>query len=184
MQNSDQNQFDTLIAPHLGALFQFAYRLVRNVPDAQDLVQDTCEIALGSIASLNGADSPRRWLLRVQHNRFVDGYRRRGRSPESGLPEPDDLESLASELPDPEQLVQQAQSEELLHRAFLQLEEMPRTLLALRAEGYDLPEIEAITGIDRSVLSRRLHRARVRLTHLMSDLNIDAASSRQNGSAR
>jgi RNA polymerase sigma-70 factor (ECF subfamily) len=184
MQKSDQNRFDTLVAPHLEALYRFAFRLVRNVPDAQDLVQDTCETALGSIASLTAADSPRRWLLRVQHNRFVDGYRRRGRSPETSLPETDDLECLASELPDPEQLVQQAQSEELLQRAFLQLEEVPRTLLALRAEGYDLPEIEAITGVERSVLSRRLHRARVRLTHLMSELNLDAANSRQNGSAR
>ena len=45
---------------------------------------------------------------------------------------------------------------------------MQRTLLGLRLEGYDLPEIEAITGVDRKVLSKRLHRARQSLArHLM-----------------
>jgi DNA-directed RNA polymerase specialized sigma24 family protein len=33
-------------------------------------------------------------------------------------------------------------------------------LLVLRAEGYDLAEIETITGIGREVLRARLHRAR------------------------
>jgi DNA-directed RNA polymerase specialized sigma24 family protein len=45
---------------------------------------------------------------------------------------------------------------------------MQRTLLGLRIEGYDLPEIEAITGVDRKVLSQRLHRARQSLArHLL-----------------
>jgi DNA-directed RNA polymerase specialized sigma24 family protein len=33
-------------------------------------------------------------------------------------------------------------------------------LLVLRAEGYDLTEIESITGIQKDVLRARLHRAR------------------------
>ena len=37
---------------------------------------------------------------------------------------------------------------------------MQRTLLVLRLEGYDLGEIESITGIHRAVLGARLHRAR------------------------
>ena len=45
-------------------------------------------------------------------------------------------------------------------RAFLKLEEMQRTLLVLRIEGYSLAEIETITGIHRQVLRARLHRAR------------------------
>ena len=89
---------------------------------------------------------------------------------------------LASDLPDPESLLQQFQNEALLERAFLQLEEMQRTLLALRAEGYELPEIEAITGIDRNVLSARLHRARLRLAQLISQTNREADNIRHIGS--
>ncbi len=72
---------------------------------------------------------------------------------------------MASDLPDPEQLLQQFQSEQQLEHAFLQLDGVQRTLLSLRAEGYELPEIEAVTGIDRNVLSARLHRARLRLAN-------------------
>ena len=45
------------------------------------------------------------------------------------------------------------------HARWKSLSGIQRTLLSLRAEGYELPEIEAITGIDRKVLSARLNRA-------------------------
>ncbi|HTQ35906.1 MAG TPA: RNA polymerase sigma factor [Steroidobacteraceae bacterium] len=180
MQKSAQKQFDELVAPHLDILFRMAYRLVRNTADAQDLVQETCLTACGSLAAIAAADSPRRWLLRVQHNRFIDTSRRRGRSPVVAAEEIEQIETVASDLPDPEQMLQQFQSEALLERAFLQLDSMQRTLLSLRAEGYELPEIEAITGLDRNVLSNRLYRARLRMTQLMADMNCET-SSRQIG---
>jgi DNA-directed RNA polymerase specialized sigma24 family protein len=46
---------------------------------------------------------------------------------------------------------------------------MQRTLLSLRAEGYDLTEIEAITGISREVLRARLHRARRSLAQRITE---------------
>ena len=59
---------------------------------------------------------------------------------------------------------------------------MQRTLLGLRIEGYDLPEIEAITGFDRKVLSKRLHRARRSLArHLLSQAQ-GAQGGRRTGS--
>jgi RNA polymerase sigma-70 factor (ECF subfamily) len=182
MQKSGQKQFDALVAPHLEALFRMAHRLVRNTADAQDLVQDTCITAWGNLAAVAAADSPLRWLLRVQHNRFIDLHRRRRRSPVVAAEESGDTSALASDLPDPEQMLQQFQSEQLLERAFLQLEEMPRMLLALRAEGYELPEMEAITGIDRALLSARLYRARLRLAQLIAEVNRRTACARHIGS--
>ena len=184
MRKTDHDSFDTLVAPHLQALYRYAYRLVRSVPDAQDLVQDTCEAALANIDSLADADSPRSWLLRVQHNRFIDACRRRGRSPVTDAREPHDVEGLAIDFAHPEQLLQQAQDAQLLEQAFLQLDEVARTLLSLRAEGHDLPAIEAITGIERSVLSNRLYRARLRLAGLMTDLNRTANTNHKTGSAQ
>jgi len=184
MQKSGQKQFDALIAPHLEALFRVAYRMVRNLADAQDLVQDTCVAACGNLAAVAAADSPLKWMLRVQHNRFIDVHRRRGRSPLTATEDREELATLVSELPDPEQMMQQFQSESLLERAFLQLDEVQRTLLSLRAEGYELSEIEAITGIGRNVLSARLHRARLRLAQQIADMNREADSIRHFGSQR
>ncbi len=184
MQNSRQKQFDALVAPHLATLFRMAYRLVRNTADAQDLVQDTCFTACSSLDAIAATDSPLGWLLRVQHNRFIDEHRRRNRSPLVSSEESAGIAGMASDLPDPEQLLQQFQSEQQLEHAFLQLDGVQRTLLSLRAEGYELPEIEAVTGIDRNVLSARLHRARLRLAQLINDMNREAVKVRHIGSRK
>jgi RNA polymerase sigma-70 factor (ECF subfamily) len=183
MQNSRQKQLDTLVAPHLDTLFRMAYQVLRNTVDAQDLVQDTCVAACTNLEVLAAADSPLSWLLRVQHNRFIDLHRRRGRSPLVAVEE-EDAAPLVSDLPDPEQLLQQLQSEALLERAFLQLPGMQRVLLSLRAEGYELPEIEAITGIERETLGARLRRARLRLAQVLADMNREASVIRHIGSRR
>ena len=183
MPESGTAKFNALVRPHLETLYRVAYRLVRNRADAQDLVQDTCVAACRSMAELAAADSPVRWLLRVQQNRFIDGVRRKAGSPVIAVGDATESALMESELLDPEVLLQQSQDEQLLEQAFLQLDEMQRMLLSLRIEGYDLPEIEAITGIDRRVLSNRLHRARQSLARRLmqqADVAPDGRRSRSN----
>lgn len=156
----DEPRFDELIAPHLATLFRVACRLTGSASDAQDLVQDTCIAACEHPAALGAAAQPLHWLLRVLNNRFIDGVRRRRRSPLVALDEASGPAHFASQTPGPEELLQQSDAERQLERAFRQLDDMQRTLLSLRAEGYGLTEIEAITGIGREVLRARLHRAR------------------------
>jgi RNA polymerase sigma factor (sigma-70 family) len=171
VRDSTRKQFNALVLPHLAVLYRVAYRLVRNTADAQDLVQDTCVAACQHLPELAAAESPRRWLLRVQQNRFIDGVRRNRGSPIVAAGDPEEQAPQPGELLDPSLLLQQSQSEQLLEQAFLRLDEMQRTLLGLRIEGYDLPEIEAITGIDRNVLSKRLLRARRSLARHLLELN-------------
>lgn len=160
MRKQATEQFDVLVAPHLEVLFRVAWRLVRNTADAQDLVQDTCVAACENPADLDAARHPARWLLRVLHNRFIDCARRRSRAPLVAIEEVSGAAYIASDEPGPEARLAQDESERALHLAFLALDPTQRTLLSLRAEGYDLAEIEAITGIGREVLRARLHRAR------------------------
>lgn len=181
MPESETASFDKLVTPHLETLFRVAYRLVRNTADAEDLVQETCVAACGSLAALAAADSSLHWLLRVQQNRFIDSVRRRSRSPV--LAEDSwDAEPLAADYPDPELLLQQVQNEQLLEQAFQQLDEFQRTLLSRRTEGYDLPEIESITGVGRKVLSVRLHRARLCLSRKLAEHTKILPMGRRTGS--
>lgn len=160
MPTSEMQRSRALVAEHLDTLFRVAYRLTHNKPDAQDLVQDTCVAAAENISALSAMDTPLHWLLRVMHNRFLDGARRRQRSPFTTSSRTQHALGVASEAPGPEELLQQADGEGALQRAFLRLDDMQRTLLSLRAEGYGLTEIETITGLDKEVLRARLHRAR------------------------
>lgn len=117
--------------------------------------------------------------MRVQQNRFIDGVRHKRSSPIVAVGDAEEAAVPLGGLLDPELLLQQSQNEQLLEQAFLKLDEMQRTLLGLRIEGYDLPEIEAITGIDRKVLSNRLHRARRSLArHLMEQAQATPAGRR------
>ncbi len=157
--------FYTLVAPHLDRLFRVACRLLGNTADARDLVQDTCLIACENLPELAASSNPDRWLLRVQRNRFIDRARRRQRAPVVTLRVPARTERLASTDAGPEELLLRDDDERALDLAFQQLDETHRLLLSLRAEGYGLAEIEAITGIGKDVLRARLHRARRSLAH-------------------
>lgn len=181
MADPGTERFDALVAPHLATLFRVAYRLVRNTADAQDLVQDTCIAACEHPTDVAAAEHPRRWLLRVLHNCFIDGARRRKRSPLVALEEAAAL-TLPGESPGPEELLQQADGERALELAFLQLEPAQRTLLVLRAEGHDLAEIQAITGIGREVLRARLHRARRSLAQRLNEQTGDSQQTLRAGS--
>jgi RNA polymerase sigma-70 factor (ECF subfamily) len=160
MTDSKAERFDALLTPHLRVLHRVAWRLMRNGPDAHDLVQDTCIAACEHLADLSGVDRPDRWLLRVLHNRFINLVKRRRRAPFVPLDESPDVAQMATGDPGPEERLQMDHAERALEQAFLKLDETQRTLLSLRAEGYELAEIEAITGIGKEVLRARLHRAR------------------------
>lgn len=180
MPDSGTDQFDRLVAPHMATLFRVAWRLTRNTPDAQDLVQDACITACEHPADLASAVQPLHWLLRVLQNRFIDGARRRKRSPLVAMDGTSGVLQLPSSDPNPEELLQQADGERELQRAFLRLDQVQRSLLTLRAEGYDLAEIESITGIRAEVLRARLHRARRSLAarlHEQVDAEAPAARS-------
>jgi RNA polymerase sigma-70 factor (ECF subfamily) len=153
-------RFDALVTPHLAVLYRVAYRLVRNSADAHDLVQDACISACEHLDDLQATTRPDRWLLRVLQNRFLNQLKRRRRVPFVPLDDAPDVVQLPSSAAGPEELLLQSDDERALARALLRLDDTQRTLLALRAEGYGLTEIESITGIGRQVLRARLHRAR------------------------
>jgi RNA polymerase sigma-70 factor, ECF subfamily len=169
MPESRTDRFDKLVAPHMDMLLRVAHRLARNPHDAQDLVQDTCVAACEHPAQMEASTHPERWLLRVLHNRFIDVVRRHKRNPLVALEEVTGATRLASNEPGPEALQEQADDERAFVHAYQQLEPVQRTVLVLRAEGHNLEEIEAITGIAREVLRGRLHRARRSLARHLTD---------------
>lgn len=160
MPRTTGDLFASLVAPRLDVLYRAAFRLTGRTADAEDLVQDTCISALEKLATLERVEYPDRWLLRVLYNRFIDGSRRRRRSPVVALDGLYELPAFASREPGPEEIAAAEDGERAFHAAWLELEPMQRALLALRAEGYGLAEIETITGVGRDVLRARLHRAR------------------------
>ena len=99
--------FEAEVLPQSRALFGMAYRRTGNAHDAEDLVQEDCLRANYELHKLETLDYVLGWLLRVQYRLFVDGVRRRRRSPISTSSESNDLADLcASDNPGPEELTE------------------------------------------------------------------------------
>lgn len=169
MATEDAKRFERLIEPHLGALFRAAYRLARNTADAEDLVQDTCLRAYQRVAGLDESQPVKAWLRTIMHNLFVDGARRARRSPVVAATDDTEEAARACANPNPEERASMTQREEQLHHAWLRLDCGHRALLALRAEGYSLPEIAAIAGLGIDALQSRLYRARLNFARYLKE---------------
>jgi RNA polymerase sigma factor (sigma-70 family) len=160
-------EFRDLVAPHLAALFRSAYRLTGNRPDAEDVVQEVCVRAYANLRTLRALEQPKSWLLKIAYRVFVDGARRRARSPVRATAEDFDA-TRVSEAPGPDDDVESDLAERRLLAALAKLDDEQRALLALHVEGYSLSELQAMTDLSTDVLKARLYRARVRLGKLLA----------------
>jgi RNA polymerase sigma factor (sigma-70 family) len=167
MAQAEHAEFARLIAPHLDALYRAAYRLTGNRPDAEDLVQGVCVRAFANLRSLEPLEHPKSWLMKIQYRLFVDGARRRGRSPVR--PTADDLDATCASIePGLEEIAEGSLAERRILDAWARLDKEQRALLALHVEGYTLAELQSITDLSTDVLKARLYRARVRLGKLLA----------------
>lgn len=168
MPEQAHQRFSRLVQPHLDALFRAAYRLTRNRPDAEDLVQETCVRACQRLAVLAEDGAVKGWLLRVMHNLYVDGVRRARVAPFARREEQgaEDHQPVCP-APTPEDALDRTQRLQQLDDAWRALEPGQRALLALRAEGYSNIEIAAIAGISPDAVGMRLQRARRSLTQVL-----------------
>lgn len=163
-------KFTRDIEPWLDRLYQAAFRLTQGRADAEELLQDTCIRAFSKRESFAASGSPLGWLMRVQYNLFIDETRKRKRAAVVSIGEIGDPESMAGDEFDPEAAASAAQSFALIHDAWRKLKRSHRALIALRVEGYTLPEMQEITGLSVEVLNSRLQRARQSLArHLTTD---------------
>ncbi len=161
-------EFEALVAPHLAALFGSAYRLTGNRADAEDVVQEVCVRAFAHLEAMRALEQPKTWLLKIAYRVFVDGARRRARSPVRAAG--DDFDAIqTSDDPTPEERVDAELTERRLLTAFAKLDREQRALLALHVEGYSLAELHTMTDLSTDVLKARLYRARVRLGKLLAE---------------
>lgn len=165
--------FETLLRPHLDALYRLAYRFTGNPADAEDLVQDVLIKLYPRRAELASIEQLRPWLARVLYRQFVDNGRRHARSPFASLQQTRDSDQLAPEdplaaLPDPapgpEEMAVLHAGHLCLQQALDSLGADHRLVLMLHdVEGYTLNELETLLETPLGTLKSRLHRARRQL---------------------
>ena len=146
---------------NLRRVFLLIYRMVGNVPDAQDLTQEAFIKALQRQDQLKDLEKAAHWLSRIAHNTAIDFLRRAGRVNFSDL---DDLPEPVAKSRDesPEDLLLRAERREYLESGLDVLTDRERSALLLR-DVEDLPADEVAARLNCSKATVRSHIANGRV---------------------
>jgi RNA polymerase sigma-70 factor (ECF subfamily) len=155
-----REQQDRFVQENLRRIFLLIYRLVGNVPDAQDLTQETFIKALQRKEQLKDLEKSAHWLSRIATNTAIDFLRRHGRISFSAI------EDIAEPIADfgyvgAEERVLRAEKKTFLDRGLAALTERERMALVLR-DVEDLPAEEVAARLNCSKATVRSHIANAR----------------------
>ena len=157
--------FEGLVARYYEPLFQFAFSLTRDEPDACDLTQQTFCIWAAKGHQLRDASKVKTWLFTTLHREFLGSRRKQTRFPHI------ELEHAAAELPVVlPATVNRLDAPQVL-QALARLDEnyqAPVALFYLQDCSYN--EIAEILGVPLGTVKSRLTRGLDRLYHLLTNV--------------
>jgi RNA polymerase sigma factor (sigma-70 family) len=168
-EQSRRIHFENQMLPLMPEAYNLARWIMKNEPDARDVVQDVYLKAFRYFESFHG-DSGRAWLLRIVRNVCYDALR--VRDSQRNIVSLD--EETAAEVPDskpgPNVLAIQNSTKLRIREA---LEALPlefKTVIILREfDGLSYKEISDIAGVPVGTVMSRLSRARRQLGALLQE---------------
>jgi RNA polymerase sigma factor (sigma-70 family) len=153
--------------PHLDSAYNLARWLVRDVHDAQDVVQEAYLRALRFFEGFHGEDG-RAWLLAIVRNTSHDWLRKNRRSGPMVEREAD-LDSLADQTPSPEAMQLRDVDRQLIQDCLERLPPEYREVLVLRElEEMSYKQIAAVTELPIGTVMSRLARGRKRMQSMLT----------------
>jgi RNA polymerase sigma factor (sigma-70 family) len=169
---SDRRTFETLVLPHLDAAYNLARWLLRDVPAAEDAVQEASMRAFRYIDSLR-SDDARPWLLGIVRNTCFTMLERQRNGPD--MVEFDDAGFEAARgaaepaTSDPAALLQRQRTRVHVDAAIRALSPPLREVIVLREfEDLEYAEIAKIIGVPVGTVMSRLSRARDKLRTVLA----------------
>jgi RNA polymerase sigma factor (sigma-70 family) len=175
-------RFARVVLPHLADAYGLARWLTGSRADAEDVVQEACLRAFGSIGGFKEGNA-RAWVMTVVRN---TAYTWLGRNRSAALVITDDFEAVeradtergnqsGPEIETPEAaLIAKADVARVQSAIAALPTEFRETLVLRELQGFDYREIARMTGVPIGTVMSRLARARRRLMVLMTRDNDDA----------
>ena len=149
---------DEFVEANMKRVFRLIYRVVGNVPDAQDLTQEAFVKALTRRSQLQDAQKASQWLGRIAVNTALDFVRRRKRVTFEEL---DDSPRTPTE--NPEQAVLRGEKRAYIEDGLRLLSERERVALILRdVEGLPASEVARHLGCSPATVRSHIANARVK----------------------
>ena len=166
-RDGDRAAFEALAGPHLPAARAFAARLLGNLDDAEDAVQDALFKTWSRLDAFRGEGRFRSWLLRIVFNQCTDQRRRAATRRGHELAEP--RQRPAGHAPGPRATLERRETLARVRRAMDALPEKQRAVLHLRVmEELGYAEIADVLELTPGTARVYLVRARAELRARMA----------------
>lgn len=167
-RTGDAEAFGMLVARYHDACWRFAYHMLGERADADDVVQDAFLRAYLAIGRYDERDQFRGWLFRILTNQCRNAITSRGRRTRRFVQDEVAIETAAA----PAAGLQLGVEDAALARALAQLDPLQREALVLKyAEGLEYTEMARMTGVGESALKMRVKRGSERLRALLGKLD-------------
>lgn len=155
--------YEELYKLYSKAMFNVAYRIIRDLEDAEDVLQESFIRAFKKLESYKGDASFGAWLKRIVINNSINFIRKNKMDYE-------DVESHA-EIPADHNESLYIDSEHKVSQVREAIEQLPdgyRVVFSLyMLEGYDHSEIAEILGISESTSKSQLNRSKKKLREII-----------------
>ncbi len=159
---SRDQAIEAMVREHSRLVYRIAYAALRSHHDAEDATQETFIRVLRYSAKLDAVEDPKTWLARIAWRVAVDRGKRRKRTSEVPLDDPEkpSVEVESSETP-ADQSLHGAQVGAVLERLIAALPAKLREPLILSAiEEMSPREVAGTLGINEAAVRSRVFRAR------------------------
>ncbi|MCI0473982.1 MAG: sigma-70 family RNA polymerase sigma factor [Ignavibacteria bacterium] len=161
-----KEEFKQDALPHIGLLYNYAYKMTGNSDDADDLLQETYLRAYRFFHKFERGTNCKAWLFRIMKNLFINNYRKNQKTP--GQVDYDEIEnfyeSIKSERLDTGDLQEKVFNNLLdddVTKALNSLQDDFKTVIILcDIEGLSYEEIADFVQCPIGTVRSRLHRAR------------------------
>jgi RNA polymerase sigma-70 factor (ECF subfamily) len=161
--DQDEQACQRLLNLYKGRVFSYAYRMVKNYHDAEDITFDAFIKCFNALPRFDTTKSFMTWLFTITHNVTMDYFRKNKQQYEY-------FDERHASDEDLEQNYERKRKMEDIDRALLKLPPLDRELIVLfHKEEYSYQEISGIVNVPITTIKTRLHRARKRLRLLVHE---------------
>jgi len=160
----DYQAFDLLVLKYQSRLISTAFRFVKDIHIAEDLVQESFIKSFNSLASFREDSSFYTWIYRITVNtskNFLVSKKRKNELLSSDISEDQTYEIEYEDTETPEDLLQASQLKKLITETIDQLGEDTKTALTLRElDGLSYEEIAKVVNCPVGTVRSRIFRGR------------------------
>jgi len=168
-QRGEPAAYAELCWRHREMVFRTVLKIIGNVDDADDVLQDAWMSAFIHIGSFEGRSSFSTWMTRIAINCALSVLRERRKQKEVSLDDPVDsdaprLMQIRELSSNPEECCIETERQRLVRQAIRRLPSKLRAAIESReSEGGSMHELAMVAGVSVSAMKSRLVRARLRL---------------------